>query len=108
VSSPTPEQRSGDPPQRSAGNAAGGGTKDTAPIRCRVLGTASGPRPEGAAERHTPHRFIPHALGKRAHFHLRGSGEEGNKSYGHHSVAAVIAMIYLCCGGITMRLPTER
>jgi len=28
--------------------------------------------------------------------------------YGHHSAAAVIAMIYLCCGGITVRLPTER
>ena len=27
---------------------------------------------------------------------------------GHHSAAAVIAMIYLCCGGITVQLPTER
>ena len=28
--------------------------------------------------------------------------------YGHHSAAALISMIYLCCGGITVRLPTER
>src|SRR2546426_8941764 len=25
-----------------------------------------------------------------------------------HSATAVIAMIYLCCGGITVQLPTER
>lgn len=31
-----------------------------------------------------------------------------HRGYGHHSAAAVIAMIYLCCGGITVRLPTER
>jgi transposase len=28
--------------------------------------------------------------------------------YGHHSAAAVIAMIYLCCGGVTVELPTDR
>jgi transposase len=28
--------------------------------------------------------------------------------YGHHSAAALIAMIYLCCGGLTIQLPTER
>jgi transposase len=31
-----------------------------------------------------------------------------HRGYGHHSAAAVIAMIYLCCGGITITLPTER
>ena len=28
-----------------------------------------------------------------------------HRGYGHHSAAAVIAMIYLCCGGITLQLP---
>jgi hypothetical protein len=27
-----------------------------------------------------------------------------HRGYGHHS-AAIIAMIYLCCGGITVELP---
>lgn len=31
-----------------------------------------------------------------------------HRGYGHHSAAALIAMIYLCCGGITVHLPTER
>ena len=31
-----------------------------------------------------------------------------HRGYGHHSPAAVIAMIYLCCGGITVDLPTGR
>jgi len=31
-----------------------------------------------------------------------------HRGYGHHSAAAVIAMIYLCCGGITIELPTQR
>lgn len=31
-----------------------------------------------------------------------------HRGYGHHSAAAVIAMIYLCCGGITVELPTGR
>ena len=31
-----------------------------------------------------------------------------HRGYGHHSAAAVIAMIYLCCGGITVELPMER
>ncbi len=31
-----------------------------------------------------------------------------HRGYGHHSAAAIIAMIYLCCGGITITLPTER
>ena len=30
-----------------------------------------------------------------------------HRGYGHHSAAAVIAMVYLCCGGITVTLPTE-
>lgn len=30
-----------------------------------------------------------------------------HRGYGHHSAAAVISMIYLCCGGITVQLPTE-
>lgn len=30
-----------------------------------------------------------------------------HRGYGHHSAAAVISMVYLCCGGITVRLPTE-
>lgn len=28
-----------------------------------------------------------------------------HRGYGHHSAAALIAMIYLCCGGITITLP---
>lgn len=48
---------------------------------------------------------------------LSNSRLEGNNSkirlinhrgYGHHTPAAVIAMIYLCCGGVTIELPTER
>jgi transposase len=31
-----------------------------------------------------------------------------HRGCGHHSAAAIIAMIYLCCGGITVQLPTER
>jgi transposase len=31
-----------------------------------------------------------------------------HRGYGHHSAAAVIAMVYLCCGGITVELPTDR
>jgi len=31
-----------------------------------------------------------------------------HRGYGHHSPAAIIAMIYLCCGGLTIQLPTER
>lgn len=31
-----------------------------------------------------------------------------HRGYGHRSAAALIAMIYLCCGGITVKLPTER
>ena len=31
-----------------------------------------------------------------------------HRGYGHHSATALIAMIYLCCGGLTIRLPTER
>jgi len=31
-----------------------------------------------------------------------------HRGYGHHSATALIAMIYLCCGGITIELPTER
>lgn len=31
-----------------------------------------------------------------------------HRGYGHHSAAALIAMIYLCCGGLTIALPTER
>lgn len=31
-----------------------------------------------------------------------------HRGYGHHSAVAVISMIYLCCGGITVQLPTER
>lgn len=31
-----------------------------------------------------------------------------HRGYGHHSAVAVIAMIYLCCGGITLELPTQR
>ncbi|SNR43893.1 hypothetical protein SAMN06265360_1763, partial [Haloechinothrix alba] len=27
--------------------------------------------------------------------------------YGHHSPTALIAMIYLCAGGITITLPTQ-
>lgn len=31
-----------------------------------------------------------------------------HRGYGHHSAAALIAMIYLCCGGLTIQLPTGR
>jgi transposase len=31
-----------------------------------------------------------------------------HRGYGHHTATALIAMIYLCCGGITVQLPTER
>lgn len=31
-----------------------------------------------------------------------------HRGYGHHTAAALIAMIYLCCGGITVELPTDR
>ena len=31
-----------------------------------------------------------------------------HRGYGHHSAAALISMIYLCCGGIIVELPTER
>lgn len=31
-----------------------------------------------------------------------------HRGYGHHSAAALIAMVYLCCGGITVTLPTGR
>jgi transposase len=31
-----------------------------------------------------------------------------HRGYGHHSPAAVIAMIYLCCSGLTVTLPTGR
>lgn len=31
-----------------------------------------------------------------------------HRGYGHHSATALIAMIYLCCGGITIELPTGR
>lgn len=31
-----------------------------------------------------------------------------HRGYGHHTATALIAMIYLCCGGITVELPTGR
>ena len=31
-----------------------------------------------------------------------------HRGYGHHTAAALIAMIYLCCGGLTIQLPTQR
>jgi transposase len=31
-----------------------------------------------------------------------------HRGYGHHTATAIIAMIYLCCGGITITLPTQR
>jgi transposase len=30
-----------------------------------------------------------------------------HRGYGHHTAAALIAMIYLCCGGITIELPLK-
>jgi transposase len=30
------------------------------------------------------------------------------RGYGYHSAAALVAMTYLCCGGLTVALPTER
>ena len=42
-----------------------------------------------------------------------GGGEDkirliNHRGYGHHTAAALIAMIYLCCGGITIELPTAK
>lgn len=31
-----------------------------------------------------------------------------HRGYGHHSPAALISMIYLCCGGITVEPPRGR
>jgi transposase len=31
-----------------------------------------------------------------------------HRGYGHHTAAAIIAMIYLCCSGLTITLPTGR
>jgi transposase len=31
-----------------------------------------------------------------------------HRGYDHHSAAALIAMICLCCGGLTIQLPAER
>ena len=31
-----------------------------------------------------------------------------HRGFGHHSPAALISMIYLCCGGVTVDLPTGR
>ena len=31
-----------------------------------------------------------------------------HRGYGHHTATTLIAMIYRCCGGITVQLPTER
>ena len=31
-----------------------------------------------------------------------------HRGYGHHSAAAITAMIYLCCSGLTITLPTQR
>ncbi len=31
-----------------------------------------------------------------------------HRGYGHHSAEAIIAMIYLCCGGLTIELPTSK
>jgi transposase len=31
-----------------------------------------------------------------------------HRGYGHHSATAVIAVIYLCCSGLTITLPTGR
>jgi transposase len=31
-----------------------------------------------------------------------------HRGYGHHTAAAVMAMIYLCCSGLTITLPTGR
>ena len=48
--------------------------------------------------------------------HLSNSKLEGlnskirpinHRGYGHHSAEAVIAIIYLCCGGLTIELPTS-
>lgn len=30
-----------------------------------------------------------------------------HRGYGHHTAAALIAMLYLCAGGISIQLPTE-
>ncbi|MBA0127807.1 transposase [Haloechinothrix sp. YIM 98757] len=30
-----------------------------------------------------------------------------HRGYGHHSATALIAMVYLCTGGITITLPTR-
>lgn len=30
------------------------------------------------------------------------------RGYGHHSAEAIIALVYLCCGGLTIELPTSQ
>jgi len=30
-----------------------------------------------------------------------------HRGYGHHSAQALTAIIYLCCGGVTIRLPWQ-
>ena len=36
------------------------------------------------------------------------SASFNHRGYGRHSAAEVIAMVYLCCGGISVELPTDR
>jgi transposase len=60
-----------------------------------------------------PPRGHPHGRRARAsNSKLEGLNSKirliNHRGYGRHSAAAVIAMIYLCCGGITVELPTER
>ena len=66
-----------------------------------------------------PRTSVPHVLPRRgilaairlglSNGRLEGLNSKirliNHRGYGHHSAAAIIAMIYLCCGGITIELP---
>ena len=57
------------------------------------------------------HSSVDHPTDHLGNFSDQEWGESaigGNRGNGHHSAAAVTAMIYLCCSGLTITLPTQR
>lgn len=76
-------------------------------------GTTSRPRPCSAPpQRPWKDRSATRRSRGRSNSKLEGLNSKirliNHRGYGHHSAAAIIAMIYLCCGGITVALPTGR
>ena len=72
---------------------------------------------DGDGSRSPPHAWPTVAARQSDRLGLSNSKPEGlnskirlinHRGYGYHSATAVIAMIYRCCGGITVTLPTER